>query len=277
VPKRLKQQYNDLKRIALSDLGSTAVAKLIGEMATHAREILGECELMDLTSGVAGKSYFGFKAQAESRPVNVDLYVHNDEDFNGLIGALLGDLAGSPEEITKATYTTALSVFAANDVSEVGRKASATFFEILIGHLVTRIIKVAPRKKVRLPEADGFLPTDYVFDPGRKSKKTHLPLKTSTRERAVQAWVHQLVLERIFGDDVYRGVLVICGETKRDTRTGGVIEICVPQQWIMFQSRVAKLSRIYYLDPPQPYLALAPRIEVKSFGQAMNELPSLLH
>jgi hypothetical protein len=47
----------------------------------------------------------------------------------------------------------------------------------------------------------------------------------------------------------------------------------------MFQSRVAEISRIYYLDPPQVYLNLAaefPRVEVKSFGEAFGELRELL-
>ena len=179
----------------------------------------------------------------------------------------------------RAAYTIAYSVFAANDVYEVGRKASATFFEILIGHMVARALGVSPRKKVHIPESEADLPTDYVFDPGRNSRKMHLPIKTSTRERAVQAWVHQLVLERIFGAGAYKGVLVVSAETKRDSRTGEVIEICVPKQLQMFQSRVAEISRIYYLDPPQVYLNLAghfPRVEVKSFGEAFGELGELL-
>jgi hypothetical protein len=87
------------------------------------------------------------------------------------------------------------------------------------------------------------------------------------------------VLDRIFGTGVYRGVLVVSAETKGDSRTGEVIEICVPRQLQMFQSRVAEISRIYYLDPPQVYLALAsdfPRLEVKSFGEAFEELQALL-
>jgi hypothetical protein len=66
VPEHLKQQYNKLKRIAVKDLGSAEVAQLIHEMAAHARTILAGCELVDLKSGVAGKTYFGFKGQVAS-------------------------------------------------------------------------------------------------------------------------------------------------------------------------------------------------------------------
>jgi hypothetical protein len=208
------------------------------------------------------------------------LYVNDQRELSRLLRAFRnGFRAATREDITRSAYTIAYSIFAANDVYEVGRKASATFFEILIGHMVARAVGVSPRKKVRIPESGADLPTDYVFDPGRNSRKIHLPIKTSTRERAVQAWVHQLVLERIFGAGVYRGVLVVSAETKRDSRTGEVIEICVPKQLQMFQSRVAEISRIYYLDPPQVYLNLAaefPRVEVKSFGEAFGELRELL-
>jgi hypothetical protein len=213
------------------------------------------------------------------------LYVDDQRAFERLLAAFRNGFAGSTsEEIICATYSVAYGVFGAHDVNEVGRKASATFFEILIGHIVARAIGISPRRKVRIPESPdddpAYLPTDYLFDPGPKNRKIHLPIKTSTRERAVQAWVHQLVLERIFGTGSYRGVLVVASETKRDTRTGEVIEICVPRQLQMFQARVTEMSRVYYLDPPRPYLDLAnahpTSVNVKPFGDALVELQELL-
>lgn len=257
------------------------MARLVSEMALYARQILGRADRIQLTSRVAGKRYFGFRREAQSRPINEGLYVDQEDVFNRLLRTFRsGFRSATAEDIVRSAYTTAYSVFAANDVYGVGRKASATFFEILIGHIVARAVGVSPRKRVHIPESGADLPTDYVFDPGPNSRKIHLPIKTSTRERAVQAWVHQLVLDRIFGTGVYKGVLVVSAETKRDSRTGEVIEICVPRQLQMFQSRVAEISRIYYLDPPQVYLALAndfPRVEVKSFGEAFEELEALLH
>jgi hypothetical protein len=47
----------------------------------------------------------------------------------------------------------------------------------------------------------------------------------------------------------------------------------------MFQSRVAEISRVYYLDPPQAYLALAndfPRLDVRSFGGMFVDLRQIL-
>lgn len=242
--------------------------------------MLERAERVELTSRVADKRYFGFRREGESRPVNDALYVEDENEFGRLLRAFRRGLRRStPQDVVGATYTIASSVFAANDVYQVGRKASATFFEILIGHVVARALGVSPRKKVRIPESGADLPTDYVFDPGQHSRKIHLPVKTSTRERAVQAWVHQLVLDRIFGTGVYRGVLVVSAETKRDSRTGEVIEICVPRQLQMFPSRVAEISRVFYLDPPQVYLALAtgfPRLDVRSFGEVFRDLREFL-
>jgi hypothetical protein len=281
VPQHLSQQYGRLKAIASEDLGGSAVARLASEMALYARRILRRADRVQLTSRVTGKRYFTFRREAQSRPINEALYVDEEDVFSRLLRAFRSGFRGATgEDIVRSAYTTAYSVFAANNVYGVGRKASATFFEILIGHIVARAVGVSPRKKVHIPESGADLSTDYVFDPGPNTRKIHLPIKTSTRERAVQAWVHQLVLDRIFGTGVYRGILVVSAETKGDSRTGEVIEICVPRQLQMFQSRVAEISRIYYLDPPQVYLALAndfPRVEVKSFGEAFQEFPALLH
>lgn len=280
MPQHLGQQYERLKAIASADLRGTAVARLIPDMAVSSRQMLRRAERVELRSRVVGKRYFGFRSEGQSRPINKALYVEDQGELNQLLRTFRGGFrTARAEDIVRTTYTIAYSVFAANDAYEVGRKASATFFEILVGHIVARALDVSPRKKVRIPESGADLPTDYVFDPGPQSRKIHLPIKTSTRERAVQAWVHQLVLDRIFGTGVYRGILVVSAETKRDSKTGEVIEICVPRQLQMFQARVAEISRIYYLDPPQVYLDLAnefPRVEVKTFGEAVRELPGLL-
>jgi len=279
MPQVLKRHYGKLKATSLTDLGGGGVADLISEMARRARQILRATKRIELSSDT-GKSYFSFRGEEQSRPVNVALYVNNDREFARLLGLFGSGFTGATtDEIVRATYSIAFSVFAAHDVNQIGRKTSATFFEILIGHLVSRTIGVTPRTKVTIPESGAYLPTDFVFDPGKHSRKLHLPIKTSTRERAVQAWVHQLVLERIFGADEYLGVLVVATETKRNSKTGNVIEICVPGQFQMFQSRVTKMSRIYYLDPPAAYLALSsshPQVDVRPFGEALADIRQLL-
>jgi hypothetical protein len=258
------------------------VAELICEMAVYARGLLDHAERVEFTSMVAGKDYFGYQADEQSRPINEALWVASDREFEICLRAFRRGFRNTPpDRTTQGIYTIAYAVFAANDVYSVGRKASATFFEILIGHIVSRAIGTEPRKKVKIPESGQYLPTDFVFDPGKRRQKIHLPIKTSTRERGVQAWVHQLVLDRIFGDGVYRGIFVVASETKRAVETGRITEICIPHQFKMFQTRLARLTRIYYLDPPDVYLALAskgefPRLPVRLFGEAVAELPELV-
>ncbi len=284
MSEQLSRHYEELKSTALEALGGIPTAELIAQMALHARGLLQQAERVALTSNI-GKSYFSFRGAKQSRPLNAALYEDNEGRFARLLTAFRDGFAGSTaEDIVRATYSIAFSLFGANDVNDVGRKASATFFEILIGHIVARALGISPRTKVRIPESPeddpAYLPTDYLFDPGPRSRKLHLPIKVSTRERAVQAWVHQLVLERIFSTGQYRGVLVVATETKRDSRTGQVIEICVPRQLQLFQGRLTEMSRVYYLDPPRPYLSLTNAdpspVVVKSFGEALNELPQLL-
>jgi hypothetical protein len=284
MPERLGSQYEQLKRISVVSLGGAAVADLISEMALRARSILQRTKRVQLISAT-GKNYFSFRGAEQSRPVNSALYQNGEREFARMLRSFRAGLPRNDSNaVTRTTYSIAYSVFAAHDVNKVGRKASATFFEILVGRIVARALGSPPRKKVLLPESStddpAYLPTDYLFDPGPQSRKIHLPIKTSTRERAVQAWVHQLVLERIFGTGKFRGVLVVASETKRDTQSGEVIEICVPRQLQMFQARVTEMSRVYYLDPPRAYLELAvgdPRLEVKAFGHALTELPQLLN
>lgn len=272
--------YERLKAAALVNLGGPDVAEIIIDMASHSRKVLAGSKRVALTSGT-GKSYFSFLGTQQSRPVNISLYSDRGREFDGLLQLFReGFVKCTTEDIVRATYSIAYSVFAAHDIHDVGRKASATFFEVLIGHICARAIGVLPRRKIQIPESGADLPTDYIFDPGPRSRKIHLPIKTSTRERAVQAWVHQLVLEKIFGAGQYLGILVVASETKRNSSTGEVIEICVPRQLQMFQSRVAEMTRLYYLDAPRAYLELAsayPRVEVKPFGQALAELRDLAH
>jgi hypothetical protein len=279
VSKQLERQYIALKTAAASGLGSSSVSELLVSMVSHASSLVSASRRLELSSA-NGKWYIGFEGTHSSRPVNAELFAISPRDLDEQIELFRTGFSGvDSSRITRAVYTMAMMVFVANDIFEVGRKASATYFEILIGHIVARLIGVNPRKKVKMPESQTELSTDYVFDLGPGRGKVHLPLKTSTRERAVQAWVHQLILDRIFGTATYRGILVVCNETKRNIKTGEVVEICVPKQLQIFQSRVAELTRVYYLDPPAAYLALAssfPKVVVKSFGEMFSELLVLL-
>jgi hypothetical protein len=48
---------------------------------------------------------------------------------------------------------------------------------------------------------------------GDGKNRIHLPVKTSTRERVIQAWAHQRVLDGVYGVGRFKGVLVALAET----------------------------------------------------------------
>ena len=161
------------------------------------------------------------------------------------------------------------------------KKRQEPFFEYLIGHLFSRRLGVNPT--TRLPvlniDMETTLPTDFVFNLGKDKPKFHLPIKISTRERVIQVWAHQRVLDGVYGTGRFLGTPVILTETMTDQRKREVIEICLPEQWRIYQMHIAQLKRIYYLDVPVSYDKLNlvfPRLNVKSFGHFFFELDSLM-
>jgi hypothetical protein len=120
---------------------------------------------------------------------------------------------------------------------------------------------------------------DFLFDrPG--GVRVHLPVKMSTRERVVQAWSHQRILEGAFGEGTYKGIMVLFSETKLDSRNHEVVEICVPDQWLVYQKLLAKIDRIYYFDLPLRYKELTETypnlIQIREFAQFFIEKGVLL-
>jgi hypothetical protein len=123
------------------------------------------------------------------------------------------------------------------------------------------------------------LPTDYIFDMGVNKSKLHLPVKLSTRERVVQVWAHQRVLDGVYGLERFKGTLVCLTETNYQSRSNTVVEVCLPNQWMAYQMFIARLFRIYYLDPPLRYLRLReiyPFIQVRHFADFFDEYEKIV-
>jgi hypothetical protein len=102
----------------------------------------------------------------------------------------------------------------------------------------------------------------------------------STRERVVQAWAHHRLLDAAFGNNSYKGIMVLFSETKLDNKKLEVVEICVPDQWLAYQALLSKMERIYYFDVPVRYAALAQRfpteMPVRIFGDFFIEKEEVL-
>ena len=119
---------------------------------------------------------------------------------------------------------------------------------------------------------------DLLFFPPNLTK-LHVPVKISTRERVVQAWAHHRILEKVYGPGQFKGFLTVFAETKLDLQKREVVEICVPDQWLAYQTHLSVMDRIYYFDVPQRYIELAekfPVIKLKQFGQFFVEKAEVL-
>lgn len=121
---------------------------------------------------------------------------------------------------------------------------------------------------------------DFLFETADDSPNIHLPVKMSTRERVVQAWAHQRLLDAAYGSARYKGIMVLFSETKLDSRTHEVVEICVPDQWLAYQTLLARMERIYYFDMPIRYQELTEAfpsvIRIRPFQQLFTEITTVV-
>lgn len=145
-----------------------------------------------------------------------------------------------------------------------------------VGHLYARHLGINPSTQMNAVELDGesiSLPTDFIFNLGPGKPKLHIPVKTSTRERVVEVWAQQRILDGAFGVGRFFCLLTCIGETNLGKNMS--IDItCVPNQWMNYQLFVAQITRAYYLDMPEKYRELNnrfPKIHVKEFGEYFHE------
>ncbi len=87
------------------------------------------------------------------------------------------------------------------------------------------------------------------------------------------------MLDGVYGTGRFIGTPVILVETKTDQRTRNVVEICLPEQWRIYQMHIAQLRRVYYLDVPTAYLRLNevfPPVPVRPFGDFFHGFDELV-
>ena len=281
----LRAEYEEAKQRCGADSKSTEAGEAILRLATISLKFLvTKCKPTDLVSRVPGKQYFSFKkANVIARPANRGLFIADSSVITRLWKQWLAE-AISPTDFAKLTYTIALAPCLAMELFDrQNKKGPATFFECYIGHLFAKAIGINPTKRARLPVhgRNVLMTMDFLIDMGKKHRKIHLPVKMSTRERVVQAWAHQRLLDAAYGEGAYRGIMVLFSETKLDSRSLEVVEICVPDQWLAYQCLLAHMDRIYYFDIPVRYQELTEQfpdvIAIKQFGEFFNEKEAVLH
>lgn len=283
---QLTQEYEALTKIASRDLKSTKVTDSLTKLIlTGLDHLETQATISQANSEVPGKNYFNFvsrDAKKQSRPVNAGLFEaqitkkHVSDLFNAKAQSL------STTEISRVLYTSAMAYCCATDLTKSqDRKTPGTFFEIMVGHIFAKTYGVNPDRRIQVLNLDmeTSLPTDFVFDFGPEKSRLHLPVKTSTRERVIQVWAHQRVLDGVYGTNRFRGILVCINETNMKTKSNSVVEVCLPGQWMLYQMFISQLHRVYYLDVPEKYASLAdvyPFIQVKSFAEFFNETDKLI-
>lgn len=274
------KKYELLKKNFKNNENDSKITEYIFDIYNNCIEFLNGVSIKDLKSLSANKSYFTFEGASKfSRAVNKDLFCTNPTIVNSFFDCMGANSFSqmSSSDITKACYTIAISFCCSIDLLKSNdQKTPGTFFEYFIGHLYSKRFSLKPRTQLDVLNLDmqSTLPTDFVFDLGTGKPKYHVPVKTSTRERVIQVWGHQRVLDGVYGTGRFLGLLTCLSETKLDHKKLEVVEICLPEQWRLYQLFIAQLKRIYYLDIPRKYEELNnvfPKINIKPFGDFFSE------
>ena len=280
------QKYDILKKQVKKGLYSHENTDCIGEIYKECLSFLKDISKIELVSKVEGKQYFAFENKRKiSRAINKGLYEPNIGDWNILKEEMLkgGEFSFSLEKTNQTLYSMAISFCACIDLLKDGdQKTPGTFFEYFIAYFFSWRVGVEPQTSIQILSVDGEdtrLPTDFIFNLGPKKKKFHMPIKTSSRERSIMLWAHQKLLDGVYGVERFMGTPVMLAETKTDKKKREVVEICLPDQWRVYQLYIAKLKRVYYLDLPSAYKKLGeefPPLLVKNFSDFFNEWEELV-
>jgi hypothetical protein len=225
--------YGALKQAGKGDLRSAAMREAVRTTITTSLNFTADADFVPLVSKVPGKDYGMLRtADYSSRPINCALY-RPELGAEALLAAIFGPVNGADLMfLDQCLYTAAMSFPAACDLLGAGnQKSPGTFFELFVAHLFASKFNVQPQTYVEV-QSMGMLhriPTDYIFELN-PNRRVHLPAKISTRERVVQVWAHQKMLDGMMGVGRFRGILVCLAETNKQ-KEESVVEVCLPGQW----------------------------------------------
>jgi hypothetical protein len=283
----VRQKFDEVRSLrrtnnaaSLKAAGAVVVAGLeLLERATERRGIEWR--------GAGDKTYDVFaipNSDSEfSRGVRRSLFVGDPADFASRWDTLLSALSSSEgsevlqgvtgDEVDRLYYTAVISFGAVVDLFGSGdRGGPGTFFECLIGPSVAILTGRRERSYIDVPfpgtaNETARVPTDLSFQKEEDGQAAIvIPVKISTRERISQAYVHQAILDKDTRF-VFRSVLCVANENNmvggRSLRSASLKDTLVPNTIIQYQGFIAKLTGIYYLDPPDSYFPpprLFPRV-----------------
>lgn len=280
--KAVEDLHKDIKR--QYDSGNSPLDDIFALAVLCIKMLEGIDKVSYLHAG--GKSYFVFTDGKEvSRPVRSDLYIADfsllEHTWIKMINAIRPEdmiVSMSSSEINSVIYTAVIGFASAYDIwKKSSRKTPGTHFEVLLGSLISSVLPDFARTKfIGIPGQSESVSTDIVFGTDRGG--IVIPAKITTRERIVQPYAHQRILDSVFPVGSYQSVLMCVSETQRDEKTQSVNEICVPGTIRLFQAHLSKLRSIYYLDPPTRYLDrdIAQLLTVSDHGQFFSKDLALL-
>lgn len=247
-------------------------------------------------SGKNTQDYHAFTFGGEcSRPVRDDLFITDYElfslgfdEFRESLRNIDGGWSSfDSRRANKIIYTSVMSVACCFDLWKSGsRKTPGTFFEIFIAAALKWMIPDEIFSK-HIPLIDQLESDDESVDPSSvstdivikskyKNTSVVIPLKITTRERIVQPFAQQRILDSYFGKGVYFSFLACISETQQDKRKRKVNHICVPGTIRLYQKYLSSLSGMYYCDIPERYLErdLTDIIPVRSMGDFLFDIYS---
>lgn len=255
-----------------------AVDHCLGLLRGIEPEPLGACD---------GKQYHTLRAGRNlSRPVHMPLLIRDRERFRKAWKAFHESARPEerrynfpPEETNSVLYSASMAFAICYDLwKPTSRKTPGTFFEVVLGSVLQAVLPGLERTAhVVLPGQTEKVSTDIVFLTPDHMGGLVIPAKITTRERIVQPFAHQRILDSIFGERRFRSVLISVSEMQRQGEEGANA-ICVPGAIRLYQLHLAGLSGLYYLDPPARYLEedVASHVTVGSLGELLaRDLPTL--
>jgi hypothetical protein len=270
------------------DAGDNPVSLLRKTAALAVKRLARHASVVPLT-GQGPKCYSAFATgrSSLSRPFLTADYVKTarafERDWNAVFGLADADahrFTAAGADVNKVLYTAITAFACCYDLWKASsRKTPGTFFEILIGSVMGTLLgDYARGKSIPIPNEIDAVETDIVFQHAEQQEGLVVATKITTRERIVQPFAHQRILDGVFGKERYRSLLLCVSELQRDG-DARFKEICVPGTVRLFQKHLASLSHIVYLDPPSRYLQqdITGVVPVVSMGDFLTKgLPTVL-
>ncbi|WP_039925410.1 hypothetical protein [Alishewanella aestuarii] len=269
----VEEKHEKIKK--LYDSGLSPLDE-ISEIASQCLKLIANLKFDDYGS-VGNKNYICYHELIYSRPIATELFISDPEEFEAswldFIEKIDSENCSCQLEvlnIDRIIYTAIMSFAICYDIwKNSSRKTPGTHFEILLGSIFSRFFINHNRgKHISLPDGES-LSTDICFS--NKNEIFVFPAKTTTRERIVQPYAHQRILDSI-SPGQYRSILLCVSETQRDNKKKKVNDICVPGTIKLYQEHLSKLTGIYYLDPPVRYLSqdILKLVKVGSIGELLK-------